>query len=930
MALIDHGAIELMESHDMVETAAIEMFKLPKTKKKQMKQTTADPYDWIKMMEIDERRRKEQAQLLEELKEERKENEKQLESLNKNLWQKETTKRGKELYIDIFDAALGANRSNRPDREVEMLSKESEGKDNETSREMRKKGNQIVCPSVALDMYNKSLRYAEVGSLHATLAYANRAACYYTMQYYGQALENIKLAKRDKKFPKHLLQKLNGMQHWAESYYIERKAAEKSQLSYVANEQHPCMSAVLSIKTSPIFGRYLRAKYKLKKLDVILIERDYIAAMNTEKVRSCATCYEEDKDFIPCDGCAGAMFCNEHCKNVNSVHKWECNTFVTKLEFRLRLFIQSILMAIDAFTVDGMANVGGLMKCVEDMLDEKRNKTTTFPSSTLDPKSRYQFFFKLTSSMKLFEYTESYMKLKSIQIVYTIYSLLMKIPKIEAIFAGEKKRRFLQHLIAHHIFVINNNSFGDDDSQSLGLLQSLFNHSCKPNIFHRKIAKEHYFFAGKKVKRKEQLFISYIEVKDIECRYRRREVIERSWGFICNCILCEPKRLSISDKLNDAIKTILYNRFDVTEDGTEDAIEGATEYTSERTNLMESVLGSTQKQPASKITNIPKFLPDFKQGYTPDFIPFTPEHKATPIEDTSDNTSSDSSEKKNVSIKSRLGDADIVGNIRKPGYEPECVLGYKPSTSADNTSSDSSEQREVSIKSRLGDADDQIFRRKPGYEPEYVLGYKPPSGAPSLESTSEDTSTPELVERVTIATIHRSDDTREYPSAPSLESTSEDTTTPEVVERVTIATIHRSDDTREYQSARSLESTSEDTSTPEVVERVTIATIHRSDDTREYSSAENSLDEKPADSAPAVESEKSVDSASAVEGEIAVDSTSAVEGENTSLSSAEGLQIVSPLPGTPPNSLNFDTGTPTTEDMSDMSDLSDDYKQIHV
>lgn len=49
--------------------------------------------------------------------------------------------------------------------------------------------------AAAFDLYNESLYFANPGSVHISLAYANRAWCFYKLKRYDQCLDDIELAK---------------------------------------------------------------------------------------------------------------------------------------------------------------------------------------------------------------------------------------------------------------------------------------------------------------------------------------------------------------------------------------------------------------------------------------------------------------------------------------------------------------------------------------------------------------------------------------------------------------------------------------------------------------------------------------------------------------------------------------------------------------
>ncbi|XP_031623490.1 uncharacterized protein LOC116340893 isoform X2 [Contarinia nasturtii] len=512
-----------------------------------------------------------------------------MEYIRKNLWKKEKTrnKHGKQ-YVDLFDAELTPQDKFQLDARIESLGVPPSGKNDDVSMRERRKGNQIACAFTALDVYNKSLRYAKANSVHVALIYANRASCYYQAEEYRLALENISMAKRHDKFPRDMLPKLLEIEEFCKNAPLEDKPrpTRNSELTYIPHEKHPCLAKVVKIDNTDTYGRNVIARFKLEPKDIILIEEDYIKTIDLKNLRECATCFAEDKSFIACDGCTDAMFCNINCQAQNQIHKWECNTFITQINYQLKFIIHSILLALQAFTKDEQTDIDKLMECVEKM---KKN-ITKLPNSTLDPLSKYIFYFKLATSAPEMKSSGDF---SGASLAYVIFQLLMKIPKISDLFETLPQLRFLMHLIVHHNLVNDTNSFGGNKTQSLGLVQSLFNHACKPNLDSIFIQNKHFYIANARIKPGQQLYISYIDLEGKLNREQRRAYIQRNWGFVCGCEICKPKNLSLSHKINDQLKMILANRFETIENTPTIAIEAKDTHK----NDAATVVSSTKNTP---------------------------------------------------------------------------------------------------------------------------------------------------------------------------------------------------------------------------------------------------------------------------------------------------------------------------------------------
>lgn len=341
---------------------------------------------------------------------------------------------------------------------------------------------------------------------------------FFHLEMYNEALADIKLVKNanppDRLLPK-LEQRKRDCEQCLETVKIPSKPEFK--LSYEASENFPCMANVLEIKYNEEFGRHLVAKCDIQVGKVILIEDNFVT-VRSEYDLSCYACHRAFGNFIACTRCPDVAFCNIDCMDRNQTHKLECGSHFARLERIVRFRIQTILTAIETFS-----DIPTLMEFVEETLKEDRSK---LPTSMLDAKSRYHFFFKLQTSAKLPSELE----------LYKIYHCLMCIPKVGSLFDCEEKRCFLMHLIVHHLLIRKSNSFGNVHAETLANVHSTFNHSCVPNAMNFLRSNKQISISARPLKKNEQIFISYMAF-DVE---ERREKLKSVWGFICECEVCCP------------------------------------------------------------------------------------------------------------------------------------------------------------------------------------------------------------------------------------------------------------------------------------------------------------------------------------------------------------------------------------------------------
>ncbi|XP_055304027.1 uncharacterized protein LOC129569319 [Sitodiplosis mosellana] len=445
-----------------------------------------------------------------------------------NLWKKETAR---AEYVDIF---ASVQRSPLDGMLIELLKMQRTRKSNQQSTEWRSKGNELFGQGnwiEATNCYNKSLCYAEVGSENVALAYSNRSACLFHALILDEVLVDIELAK-NANLPDRLIPKLE--QRKKDTLNLmsmgERKEEFKPKLSYKADKNFPCMANVVAIKYNEEFGRHLVAKCDIPVGKTVLMEKDFLRFRDKPSV--CYSCSQPCMNCMACPSCADVMFCSVDCMNNDQIHKLECSTFFPNRPLPDRFLIKTILFAITSFP-----DVNSLMQFVEDAL---LGKPETLPTSLNDPKSKYHFFFKLaTSAPYIFGPSEA----------YKVYEVMMNLPKVTILFDSDRKKRFLMHLVMHHVLIHNTNSFGSEASTYVANVTSLINHSCAPNIISCFLRGNVIGVTGRPIRKGEQLFINYSKELDEMPSNERKAELKSRRGFDCKCEKCEPTRASIDPKL---------------------------------------------------------------------------------------------------------------------------------------------------------------------------------------------------------------------------------------------------------------------------------------------------------------------------------------------------------------------------------------------
>lgn len=446
------------------------------------------------------------------------------------LWQKESNDAG-ALYIDLFKD-ISANV--RASVSVFAASKNVHRieKNNELSVEYRNQGDvkfQERKWFEAMNLYNSSLCFAENGSENVSLAYANRSMCFLRLRRYEKCLNDIELAKKAG-YPQHSMQKLNKRRADCLKLMKSDDVGEEivAKLSYKADENFPGMANVLKIEYNEEFGRYISAKCDIPAGKTILVDESAVPPSHGIQYSCCAVCAKSSMNFIPCDQCTNALFCNSGCANVNKIHKMECQYNLFDAESDIEFFVRSIFLGLCSFE-----NVDDFIKFVEDTVHDK---TKMVPDTLKDMKSKYQGF------LQLFIFWTAEKIPKYLQNAYKMYTILFLLESVEKQFDTIDKKRFLMHLTLHHVCVMASNAYTIKGNKvCISIVQSYLNHACAANLLSTDDGKYAISTTVRPVKAGQQLFVTYFGellcTKPVD--FCQKYLFE-TYGFQCKCERCKP------------------------------------------------------------------------------------------------------------------------------------------------------------------------------------------------------------------------------------------------------------------------------------------------------------------------------------------------------------------------------------------------------
>ncbi|XP_031635017.1 uncharacterized protein LOC116348245 [Contarinia nasturtii] len=463
------------------------------------------------------------------------------------LWKKESTEEH-AFYEDIIANNGGADALKMTFTHVRYEEQVKSNKDDKLSLDKRKMGNKFFKQEKwadAMEMYNASLRYAENGSENISLAYANRSNCFLKLKRYNECLVDIQLAK-EARYPPESIEKLNRREEECLKHITDGAESTKYEaiLDFEPDEKFPCMANVLEIKNDSDGDLRLFAKDKIDVGQTIVVEKALINYIYSRYSWRCDVCLKEYANFVPCDKCVFAMFCDD-CRN-NQLHQYECgvrfswnvNSEAISINGTIMSIVRSCLWAIDLF-----ASVDELMVFVERVItsDPKR-----IPNSLSDAKSQYEAFLKLPRLRT---------NINIPCILYECNRMLMNIPKIEHTFNSVKHHRFLMHLIGHHAFILKSHSIPtipDTDchrsEQGLpttvcctqtGLMRQYINVSCYPNVMEHSHDGQAVVIAIRPILKGQQLFNTSLFGHLFDSKERRHEILRDRYEITCKCERCE-------------------------------------------------------------------------------------------------------------------------------------------------------------------------------------------------------------------------------------------------------------------------------------------------------------------------------------------------------------------------------------------------------
>lgn len=233
------------------------------------------------------------------------------------------------------------------------------------SKKIRKEGNKLYIKNgldsqmEALSLYSQSIAYAPRKSDELCYGYGNRSVILFHMKKYKECLIDLykvfpiptspllkaKLSARETLCFK-LMNKSNGAK---ETEKTDGESFEKIELPKNSSKKVSHFSESLSLKCSQESGKHVIANQDINCGEIIAVEKAFISYPLINKLYLvCSYCLCQVLNVVPCDRCAGVIYCSEKCKKqaYDEYHSLECSLVLLKTRFQIKEPVTEISQVI--------------------------------------------------------------------------------------------------------------------------------------------------------------------------------------------------------------------------------------------------------------------------------------------------------------------------------------------------------------------------------------------------------------------------------------------------------------------------------------------------------------------------------------------------------------------------------------------------------
>ncbi|KAH8319838.1 hypothetical protein KR074_007364 [Drosophila pseudoananassae] len=404
----------------------------------------------------------------------------------------------------------------------------------------------------ALELYNKSICYAEPNSEHLSIGYANRSAVLFEWKRYRECLANIELARKAN-YPARLSHKLDKRERDCQQL-LEQQPPDvvpfEFKMNFETHAQVPYIADCLELRESADEGRFIVTNRDLVVGDLVAVEQPFCSTLLTPmRYIRCVTCKRENYlTLIPCDSCCSVMFCSEDCKQqaMSTFHRFECPI----IDFLQRMFnkIHGIALRTTLAALDLYPTIEELMAFC-DQPENQHKCAFDLDYGQLTRQEQYRAIHGMVTNQHLRSVSDLFQR----SVVCAILKhFIIEYTPLKDHLGGEDGRNFFTDLLFRHLQTSPSNMHGidlveqvnetkDDQTHSSGAYAflSLLNHSCAPNTLRIYEGTKAYLFVLRPIKAGNVLYDNYGAHFAIFSKQKRKDTLSMQYRFDCKCEGCE-------------------------------------------------------------------------------------------------------------------------------------------------------------------------------------------------------------------------------------------------------------------------------------------------------------------------------------------------------------------------------------------------------
>ncbi|CAD6208728.1 GSCOCG00003535001-RA-CDS [Cotesia congregata] len=459
-----------------------------------------------------------------------------------------------------------------------------------------KRGCSSISLGKSIEVYNTAMSLALPGSELLAHAYANRSIVLSNAAMYEESLKDIEQALKAN-YPDHLKallfarkaknlfaldptadikDTLNEARQWAlkmndkekkklldnlekikkKKYKKPVKERDNRILMPLPHNDNPIIkdtSGSITINYSEKFGRHIVATKDMMVGEVVSVKQAYALVLSWEyRLKRCWNCSKHCWSSVPCNTCSNVIYCSEECRNVawKDYHGIECSILTGLLSLAhhyedislmsLRLFIKAI---------KEFGTVKALYKNIQKMDSTEDFIMKSFTDGIYDDK-KYASVYPLSRKPMNLRF-QVQCAVKTIHYMYLMALMTdifgKKMENMEEL-RNYEHAVFVGKLLYHHTVLSSSNRYAIYAPTKgellycggiLDPLESLYNHSCDPNMGYFLCRdKTTTFITLQPIKKGEQLFISYGPDFHEMPTPERRELLQNDRSFWCDCHAC--------------------------------------------------------------------------------------------------------------------------------------------------------------------------------------------------------------------------------------------------------------------------------------------------------------------------------------------------------------------------------------------------------